>query len=195
MVSMYRMNLTRGAVLLFTAAVVFSPWYAPAMYSPVHQVISELAAQNTPGHRVMAFALVLVGLAIAADGLLGRDRGHLLSWPAVPFVVFGLCFAAAGLFGHKPYVGALPWNPAAHAMHAILTSASGSALAVGLAWQAWCARSPVYRWWTATLSLVSVAFPLLMVAFPSMQGVIQRSMYALVFWGWFWPFHPLSSQD
>lgn len=190
MASLFRMNLTRGAVVLLTVAVLFGPWYAPAMYSPVSQVISELAAQNTQGNRIMATTFVLVGLAIAADGLLSAGQDH-LPWQEVPFVLFGLCFAAAGLFGHRPYVDALPWNPTAHTIHSILASVSGTALSIGLGWQSFVARARLYRWWTGGLAAVCLLFPLLMLLWPSLQGVTQRLMYALVLWGWFWPFHPV----
>lgn len=193
MAGLFRMNLTRGAVVLLTAAVLFGPWYAPAMYSPVSQVISELAAQNTPGNRIMATTFVLVGLAIAADGLLSAGQDH-LPWQAVPFVLFGLCFAAAGLFGHRPYVDALPWNPLAHTIHSVIASVSGTVLSIGLGWQAFTTPSRPYRWWTAVLAAVCLIFPLAMLLWPAVQGVTQRLMYALIFWGWFWPFHPLPSR-
>ena len=91
------MSLTRAGIALFMAAVAFGPLYTVPGYSMTQHVISQLAAQHTPGNGIMATAFVLLGTAIVVDGLRAPRRRQ--AWP---FIAFGLAFALAGLFGHRP---------------------------------------------------------------------------------------------
>jgi hypothetical protein len=152
-------------------------------YSSVRNLISELAAQNTPYSGVMATAFVLLGASIAAAGLRPLSRGLL------PFVAFGLCFAAAGLFGHKPIGEGIEYRAALHAAHSALGTLSGIALTVGFVVQALRPTGPRRRAIAWALASVCVAFPLLMLALPAYQGAIQRLMYAVVF-AWLWTDYP-----
>ena len=177
------MTPTRIGVLAFALAVLLGPLYTVPGYSPVAHVISQLAAQNTPNNVVMAAAFVLLGATVAIDGLRARRR----EW--LPFVAFGLAFGAAGLFGHRPIDPAVSYVAWMHEAHGVAATLSGIALTVGFAWQA---LRPGTRWrrgMAAGLALVCVGLPLLMLAQPSVQGAIQRLMYALVF-AWLFAYYP-----
>lgn len=169
------MSLTRLAILLFVAASALGPLYTVAGYSPVAHVISQLAAQNTPNNFVMASAFVLLGGAVALEGWRSPQRAML------PFVAFGLAFAAAGFFGHRPIDPAIPYTPWVDTAHSVLASVSGVSLTLGFAWQARRAGSLGSRAVCGLLALACVGLPLLMLAAPGVQGLTQRGMYLLVF--------------
>lgn len=174
---------TRIAILFFIAAVALGPLYTVDGYSPVSNVISELAAQNTPRSYIMAVAFVLLGAAIVIEGATAFRRS------LIPFMAYGLFFGAAGLFGHRPITPGLPYSEWVDATHSGLATASGIALTIGFAWQAVLAREPFYRWTAGALALACVGMPLLMLWQPSSQGVVQRAMYLLVF-SWLWAYYP-----
>lgn len=179
------MNLTRAGIALFVAAVACGPLYTVPGYSMTQHVISQLAAQHTTGNWIMAAAFVLLGAAIVVDGLRVPRRRQ--AWP---FIVFGLAFALAGLFGHRPIAPGLPYSVAVDAAHSALATVSGTALTVGFAWQALRPGASVaHRAVAAAMALVCLGLPLLMLAHPAVQGLIQRAMYALVF-AWLWACYP-----
>lgn len=177
------MRITRTAILLFVAAVALGPLYTVDGYSPVSNVISELAAQNTPRGYIMAIAFVLMGASVVVEGATAFRRS------LIPFMAFGLFFGAAGLFGHRPIAPGWSYSEWVDATHSGLATASGIALTIGFAWQAVLARETIYRWTAGTLALACVGMPLLMLWQPSFQGVVQRAMYSMVF-GWLWAYYP-----
>lgn len=177
------MPMTRIAIVVFVVAVVLGPLYTAEGYSPVSNLISELAAQRTPRNYIMAAAFLILGVAILAHGFSALRR------PLLPFMAFGLFFGAAGLFGHKPIIPDVPYSPSMHAAHSALATLSGVALTVGFGWQAVEARTRSYRWLCTALAVVCVGMPLLMLQQPHYQGLVQRIMYLLVF-AWFWIYYP-----
>lgn len=177
------MEITRIAIVMFVLAVVLGPLYSVGGYSAVSNVISELAAQRTPHNYIMASAFLALGAAVVAQGVSAFRR------PLLPFVVFGVSFGAAGLFGHKPIVPDVPYSVWVDAAHSALATVSGVSLTVGFLWQAFVARVQWYRWLSAALALACVGMPLLMLRLPHYQGLVQRVMYLLVF-AWLWVYYP-----
>ena len=177
------MGTTRVAIALFVAVAALGPIYSAQGYSPVANVISELAAQNTPRNYLMSAAFVALGTAVIYDGVKAFHRSLL------PFMLFGIAFAAAGLFGHKPISDAVPYSAWLDTAHSALATASGIALTVGFLWQAAAARPTTYRLLSAALAMVCVVLPLLMLNLPGYQGLLQRVMYLLVF-AWLWVYYP-----
>ena len=177
------MGITRIAIIMFVVAVVLGPLYSVEGYSPVSNVISELAAQRTPHNYIMASAFLALGAAVVAQGISAFRR------PLLPFVAFGISFGAAGLFGHKPIDPEVPYSSWVDAAHSALATVSGVSLTAGFLWQAVAARLQWYRWLSAALVLVCVGMPLLMLQYPHYQGLVQRVMYLLVF-AWLWVYYP-----
>lgn len=177
------MTITRAAIVLFLAAVVLGPVYTAPGYSSIHHVISALAAQNTSGSFIMSAAFVILGVSIAVEGMASWRRS------VAPFVVFGLCFAAAGLFGHRPITEGVPYSVWQDQVHSVLATLSGIALTAGFVWQAVLATTRADRAVAITLGAICVGLPLVMLSMPDYQGAVQRVMYLLVF-AWLWKYHP-----
>jgi hypothetical membrane protein len=177
------MGYTRIAVVVFVLIVALGPLYTAPGYSATSNVISELAAQNTPRNWLMSSAFLVLGGAVARDGFRWFRR------PLLPFIAFGILFAAVGLFGHRPLTPGEPFTPWVDSVHSVLASLSGVALTVGFIWQSIRANASAYRILAAALAVTCIALPLLMLAVPQYQGAIQRLMYVAVF-AWLWAYYP-----
>ena len=182
------LNGTRAGVAAFTLAVLAGPAYTVDGYSHVRNVVSELAAQNTPGNVAMSIAFVALGAGIAADGV--RAYTPRLA----PFIAFGVFMALAGLFGHRPIGAGVPYLPWVDAAHSALASAAGVSITVATGWQALRPRPAAQRALAAALAVLCLALPLAMLALPAWQGAIQRAMYAMIF-AWLWVFHPAKARE
>jgi hypothetical protein len=177
------MRLTRIGIATFAFAVVAGPLYTSQGYSVVGNLISELAAQNTPRNFIMAGAFVALGAAVVADGTRAFHRS------LAPFVAFGFFIGLAGLFGHKPIDPELPYLPWAHTVHGALATAAGISISVAFILQAVRPSPPAPRVVAAILAVVCFALPMAMLWLPAVQGAIQRAMYLLVF-AWLWHYYP-----
>lgn len=177
------MNGTQLGILLFAAAVIAGPLYTVPGYSAVGNLVSELGAQNTPRSGLMVAAFVALGLGIVVDGVRRFAR------PRAPFIAFGAFMALAGLFGHKPITAGVAYVAWVHETHGALATAAGFAITIGLAWQALRLPGRGERIAAALLAVACVALPLAMLGFPEVQGLIQRTMYLLMF-AWLWRYYP-----
>ena len=177
------MRLTRIGIAIFVLAVIAGPLYTVQGYSAVGNLISELAAQNTPRNFLMSGAFVALGAAIVADGA----RTHHAS--VAPFLAFGFFMALAGLFGHKPINPDLPYLAWAHTVHGALATTAGISISVAFIWQAIRQRHATQRVVAAVLATLCFALPMAMLWLPEFQGAIQRLMYVLVF-AWLWQYYP-----
>jgi hypothetical protein len=157
-------------------------------YSAVGNLISELAAQNTPRNVFMSVAFVALGVGIAADGL------RAFAVAQAPFIAFGVFMALAGLFGHRPITSGVPYAEWAHTAHSTLASAAGICITVAFVWQAVRQTSLVRRAVAAALAVLCLVLPLAMLSFPDVQGAIQRLMYLLIF-TWLGLHYPRSTHD
>ncbi|MER2531972.1 MAG: DUF998 domain-containing protein, partial [Candidatus Competibacter sp.] len=101
-------------ILTFAATILLGPLYTVEGYSVTANTISELGAQRTPNNVVAIIGFVAFGLGIASDWL--RHR----SWATVPFLLFGIFVAAAGLLPHRPIDPEIPYNDLVHRLHSVM---------------------------------------------------------------------------
>ena len=181
------MSSTRIGILVFTAAALAGPWYTVEEYSPVSNVISQLAAQNTSNSFIMAAGFLALGIGIVVDGV------SRFSKPTIPFIAFGLFMGLAGLLAHKPISPDVGFNEFIHQAHSSLATLAGISITVGLLWQAALLSTFRLRAMTISLALLCLILPLCMLAFQDIQGLIQRIMYLFVF-VWLWVYYPLMLQ-
>jgi hypothetical protein len=177
-------TLSRLGIAVFALAVVLGPIYTVADYSVVRNLISELGAQHTQNNFIMVIAFILLGAGIAIDGI----KTFKLSF--VPFILFGVTMANVGLFPHKPIDAALNYSSTLHNLHGILASVAGTFITIGFIWQGFLARGK-QRMVCFYMALVAIVFPILMLNFPNLQGIVQRLMYLQIL-GWIWMKYPRS---
>lgn len=175
-------TLTRIGIAIFTLAVVFGPLYTVAEYSVVANLISELGAQHTQNNFIMIIAFVILGGGIAIDGV------RVFRFALLPFVFFGLVMAIVGMFPHKPLDTTLIYNSTLHTIHGILASVAGTVICIGFIWQGF-RNDGWQRMVCFYLAVVAIVFPILMLSFPTFQGIIQRVMYLQIL-GWLWINYP-----
>ncbi len=178
------MRFTHFGILAFVLAVIAGPLYAVPGYSSVRNLISELSAQNTQGNWLMSSAFIVLGLGIAYDG------ARAFSVRQLPFIAFGAFMLLAGLFSHRPIATEVPYVQWVHSAHSALATAAGVSITVGLFWQAGTLQASMPRVIAGLLAFVCIAFPLAMLKFPEVQGLVQRAMYVLVF-VWLFYSYPL----
>ena len=178
------MPLSRLGIAIFALAVVLGPLYTVADYSVVRNLISELGAQHTQNNFIMIIAFISLGAGIAIDGI----KAFKLSF--VPFILFGVTMAIVGLFPHKPIDVTLSYNSTLHNLHGILASVAGTFITIGFIWQGILARSR-QRIVCFYMAIVAIVFPILMLNFPNLQGIVQRLMYLQIL-GWMWMKYPRS---
>jgi hypothetical membrane protein len=169
--------------VIFVLVVAAGPLYTAPGYSAVANLISELAAQNTPRNFLMSGAFMALGAGIVVDGLRPFSRAR------APFVAFGIFMALAGLFGHRPITAGVSHVEWVHGVHSALGTAAGIAITIAFAWQALRQPTPAGRIVAGVLAVLCFALPLAMLSFPAVQGAIQRLMYLLAF-AWLWLFYP-----
>lgn len=175
------MSPTRVGILLFALSVIAGPLYTVPEYSMVRNLISELAAQNTPRNWLMAGAFVALGTGIAIDGF-RRRAPHWL-----PFMAFGILMALAdrspaarpgsavcGVDSH----GALRAGDRGGHLHHRRLHLAGLSPGRALSPPGLCAAGVGLRCLAANHAVA-----------PSVQGATQRVMYALVF-SWLWISYP-----
>jgi hypothetical membrane protein len=177
------MGFTRLGVLLFVALAALGPLYTAPGYSPVANVISELAAQSTPGNYIMSAGFLALGAGVATDGFRPWRVSH------TPYIAFGVFFAAAGLFGHRPITPSVPYDTTLDAVHSALATLSGISLTIGFIWQGIRGHTTQDRALALLLAALCMILPLLMFSTPEWQGLVQRCMYLAVF-AWLWVFYP-----
>ena len=179
------MRLTRIGIIIFAAATAAGPWYTVDGYNQIRNVISILGAQNTTNSSVMVAGFVALGLGIIVDGV------RRFSKPVLPFMAFGLCMGLAGVLAHKPLSPDVDFSEFAHQAHSALATLGGISITVGLVWQAARQSSFRSRAVAIVLAALCLGLPLCMLAFPEIQGLIQRLMYLLMF-TWLWVYYPFT---
>jgi len=174
---------TRVGISVFAFAAILGPVYTVDGYSAVSNVISELGAQHTQNNLIMILAFMVLGAAIAFDGL------RCFQLQLLPFILYGLLMGIVGLFPHRPLDPLLDFSAMRHQLHGIVAGLAGVAITVGFIWQG-IVNSGTRRGICFYMAGVSTLLPILMLSFPSIQGVIQRLMYLQIL-GWLWMRYPM----
>jgi len=176
-------RLTSIAISLFAVTVLAGPSYTVEGYSSISNLISELGAQHTKNNYIMISGFIILGAGIIIASL------KKLSYPIVPFMIFGLFMIAAGVFPHKPIDPTLKYNDTFHSLHGASATLAGIAITIGFVWQGVLSKHTVSKLICFYLAIVCFAFPMLMLKMPDYQGLIQRLMYLQVL-GWIMVKHP-----
>jgi hypothetical protein len=175
--------MTRIAIVVFALMVLTGPLYTVDGYSSISNVISELGAQRTQNNYIAIGGFLVLGLGI----LFGSFRKF--SCQIVPFALFGLFMAIAGLSPHKPIDQSLVYSSTLHGIHSASATLAGISITVGFVWQGLLSKSAIGKTVCFYLAVVCFAFPMLMLAYGDYQGLIQRLMYLQIF-AWLWVMHP-----
>jgi hypothetical membrane protein len=171
---------TRIGIIIITVIILSGPLYTEAGYDWRSNIISELGAQNTRNNWLMICGFLVLGMGMIYDFLKTKSAASL------PFAIFGLCLALAGLFPHKPFDFSKDYNQFFHTMHSVWATMAGISITAGLMWQSIKKEEMKQRALAFTLGVLCVLIPLVMLNLPQWDGLLQRIMYGLIFlWLWF----------
>lgn len=177
-----RGRLTGVAALAASAvALGAAPAVLDGSYSWLEHTTSESGAQGVHGAWLARTGFVLFGLAVLWISNQQRDRWR---QPAVALhVTFAVCMflvAAFSLRSWKPGVG---YDPTEDLLHSVAATVMGFAFALGVSAVAIRLHSAGHPWRSldALAVVASVALPIGMAADGSIDGVLQRVMFAIAY--------------
>ena len=171
--------MTRIGIVIFACAALLGPLFTVREYSVISNVISQLGAQHAQNNFIIVIGFVALGGGISIDGL------RYFKVSLIPFILFGVAMAIVGFFPHKPLDPSIAFNSTHHNLHGIIASIAGTAITIGFIWQGIRARGN-QKIICFYMALISFGLPLLMLALPHYQGLIQRVMYLQILsWMWF----------
>lgn len=171
---------TRIGIIIITVIILSGPLYTEEGYDWRSHIISELGAQNTRNSWIMICGFLVMGTGMIYDFLRRKSA------PNLPFAIFGLCLALAGLFPHKPDDFSKNYDQFYHTLHSVWATMAGISITVGLMWQAIKKEEMKEKALAFTLGVLCVFIPLVMLNLPDWDGLLQRIMYGLIFlWLWF----------
>jgi hypothetical protein len=178
-----RLSNTAAATALigiagFVLAAMIGPLFSHPDYSSIAHTMSELAGQAMPDAWIMRLGFVSFGLCTAiAAALRLRDR----PCTAVPLIIFGVAMMMAALWSNAPIDRAIAHSIHEDEVHSIAASLMGVAFAAASAARLWMNAFSLRDWLSWFALATSIGLPLAMVAFPGVDGGLQRLMFAISF--------------
>jgi hypothetical protein len=163
------------------AALAAAPALLPAGYSWISQTTSESAAQGLAGAWLARLGFLLFGLAVLL--LADASRRGWGPWGTALHTAFGALMTAAAAFSHRPWQAGVPIDRTEDLLHSIAATAMGLAFAAGVV-AVMLERMRRGRSWRVMDVLAvaaAVAIPLAMSAAPSVDGLLQRLMFAVAY--------------
>jgi hypothetical membrane protein len=176
-------RITRISIIIFITVVISGPLYTVDNYSHITNLISELGAQQTKNNFIMITGFLVLGLGILIDSY--RTK----SYPVIPFALFGIFMAMAGIFPHKPIDSSIPYSHASHGLHSLSATLAGISISMGFIWQGFLSLTRTQKAICFYLAIACFVFPMLMLSMRNYQGILQRSMYLQIF-AWLWVMFP-----
>ena len=175
-------------IIVFGLAIVFGPFYSVENYSIVSNTVSELGAQATKNNIIAILGFIAFGSGVIIEWFRQPSKNTL------PFLFFGTFMILAGILPHKPIDSSLSYSTTTDQLHSLMASASGIAITIGFLWSGIRSPRAKMRMFSFYMAIICVTLPLIMLATPKYQGIIQRLMYFQVF-AWLWFFYPKYSQQ
>jgi Protein of unknown function (DUF998) len=165
-------------IIAFLLAVTFGPLVSDPNYSSLAHTTSELAGQFMPNAWIMRLGFMSFGLCTALGATLRlRDRPY----TAIPLIVFGMAMMFAAIWSNAPIDRAVAHSIREDEVHSIAASLMGLAFVAACVARLWMSGFSFQDSLTWLALAASVGLPLGMVAFPGVDGGLQRLMFAISF--------------
>lgn len=165
-------------VIVFILAAMIGPLFSHPNYSSLAHTTSELAGQGMPNAWIMRSGFATFGACTAFAAAM-RLRDSPVS--AAPLIVFGASMLAASIWSNAPIDRTAAHSIREDEFHSIAASLMGVAFAAACSARL-CMNGFSVRDSLSWLALAaSIGLPLGMVAFPSVDGGLQRVMFAISF--------------
>ena len=165
-------------VLAFGLAATTGPVFSHPDYSSIAHTTSELAGQGMPDAWIMRSGFAAFGLCTAmAAAMRLRDR----PFTSAPLIVFGAAMLAAAVWSNAPIDRSVVYSLREDAIHSAAASLMGLAFAVACLARLWMTAFPLRDGLSWLALAASIGLPLGMIAFPNVDGGLQRLMFAISF--------------
>ena len=170
--------LALSGIFVMIVAALIGPYVSHAEYSQISHTTSELAGQGVPNAWIMRLGFAAYGLGTALAALSILRRAPLL---AMALILFGVGLLGASIWSSATFPPAPGTNQTEDAWHSYFSSAIGIAFALATLTRLSMAGFPRSDWLSWLGLLASVLLPLAMVQFPSIDGLLQRVLFAISF--------------
>jgi uncharacterized protein (DUF486 family) len=165
-------------IMAFLLAVTLGPLVSDPDYSSLAHTTSELAGQAMPNAWIMRLGFMTFGLCTTlAAALRLRDRPY----TAVPLIAFGMAMVTAAFWSNAPIDRSVAHSIREDEIHSIAASLMGFAFACACVARLWMSALWLKDPLTWLALAASICLPLGMVAFPALDGGLQRVMFVISF--------------
>lgn len=167
-----------GTLALAVCFLACAPLALDDSYSVLRHTTSESAGQGVHGAWVARTGFVLFGLAVVIVA-----RARRAQWRAsgvAPHLLFAACMVAVATYSSRPWDD-VPFDRTEDLLHSAGASIMGFAFATGVLIAWFRRRRHIPGQWTldAVALAASVVLPLAMLTFGSVEGALQRAMFAI----------------
>lgn len=166
-----------GVIGIVLAAAV-GPLFSHPNYSSLAHTMSELAGQTMPNAWIMRLGFVIFGACTAlAAALCLKVRPH----TAAPLMVFGTAMIVAAFWSNAPIDRTIAHSIREDEIHSVAASLMGVAFVAACMARLWmnAFSSRDLLSWLALAA--SIGLPVGMMTFTSVDGGLQRLMFAISF--------------
>ena len=177
----FRVSLGVGALGASALALALAPTVLAESYSWVEHTTSESGGQGVSGAWMARLGFVLFGLAVL---WISHLRGGRWGQPATALhVVFGVCMVGVAAFSLRSWEPNSLFDRTEDALHSVAATVMGFAFAFGVTAVAFGRAADGRRWRVLDVVAVaaSVVLPVWMGLDGSIDGVLQRLMFAVAY--------------
>ena len=162
-------------------ALLAAPAALPPGYSWISRTTSEAAAQALSGAWLTRLGFLLFGVSVLV--ITDVCRRHWGRWGTALHAAFGVLMFAAAAFSHRPWLAGQSFDATEDLLHSVVASAMGVAFAAGVVAVALRRSGGAgrRRVLDGIAVAASVGLPLAMSAAPSVDGLLQRLMFAVAY--------------
>jgi hypothetical protein len=170
-----------GAFGLVVSAVALgvAPLALEDSYSWIEHTTSESGGQGVRGAWVARTGFVSCGLAVL--WITARRRAAWHPAGTVLHLVFAICMIAVAVFSSESWIRDAAADATENTRHSAAATIMGFAFAFGVMAVAVSRRPLRWRWIDVLALLASVALPIAMARFGSIDGVLQRAMFGIAY--------------
>ncbi|MBL4662339.1 MAG: DUF998 domain-containing protein [Flavobacteriaceae bacterium] len=164
-------------LMVLTAFIL--PSFSSEGYSTIHNSLSELGAQSTPGNWIMNSVFIMLSIVTI---LLGTKVLRRFWIPLYLLFFFAISLGLTAIYKHAPISG-MRFLEGEHITHSIFSMITGVAFSAYCIAIVFTISKSIDKALAFFMCCLAIGLSLLMVSFPQYQGVFQRILFITAF-GW-----------
>lgn len=169
------------SVLYFMVVMIIASYFTPDGYQLLSHTISEMAGQNLSHAWIMRLGFIGFGMLMSTGLIQGIRKKMIPFWVGLPFIAYALSILLTGFFSTYSPLSPLDFNETESQIHSIFATSAGFLLITALLIDTTLHPSRTHQKINGLFMLGITLFSALFGLFPSVQGLLQRIMYAISF--------------